>query len=133
MDSNIIILPNLHIGSLKFCLKGQCHEIFDLWFFHQTIPPRALIHVLKPFRIWIRIRRENRLCNRQNRPDRDRGSGFSSLIETAEAFITPRKPSRNEYWLSVPLKGYYSKNKYICKHYILTAIRKRTVPVKGEL
>jgi hypothetical protein len=20
-------------------LKGQCHEIFDLWFFHQTIPP----------------------------------------------------------------------------------------------
>jgi hypothetical protein len=46
-----------------------------LVFFHQTIPPWALIHGLKPFRIWIRIRRENRLCNRQNRllrPDRDR-------------------------------------------------------------
>jgi hypothetical protein len=41
-------------------LKGQCHEIFDPWFFHQTIPPRALIHSLKPFCIWLRFRRENR-------------------------------------------------------------------------
>jgi hypothetical protein len=95
-------------------------------FFHQTIPHRALIQGLKPFRIWIRIRRENRLCNRLPRHDRDRRSCFSGLIETAEAFFTPRKPSRNEYWLSVPLKGYYSKNKYICKRYIRTAIRKRT-------
>jgi hypothetical protein len=36
----------------------------------------------------------------------------------------------NEYWLSVPLKGYYSKNKYICKHCILTATR--NVNIKGE-
>jgi hypothetical protein len=42
-------------------LKGQCHEIFNHWFlFHQTIPPRALIHGLKPFCLWFRIRRENR-------------------------------------------------------------------------
>jgi hypothetical protein len=31
-------------------LKGQCHEIFDLWFFHQTIPPG-----LKHFLIWLWI------------------------------------------------------------------------------
>jgi hypothetical protein len=31
-----------------------------LGFFHQTIPPRALIYGQKPFRIWLRIRRENR-------------------------------------------------------------------------
>jgi hypothetical protein len=37
-------------------LKGQCHEIFDLWFFHQVIPP--LIHGLKPFWILLRIRRD---------------------------------------------------------------------------
>jgi hypothetical protein len=30
-------------------LKGQCHEIFDPGFFHQTIPPRVLFHGLKPF------------------------------------------------------------------------------------
>jgi hypothetical protein len=30
-------------------LKGQCQEVFDLRFFHQTIPPRPLIHGLKPF------------------------------------------------------------------------------------
>jgi hypothetical protein len=40
-------------------LKGQCHEIFNPWFFNQTIPPRALIHGLKPFQIWLRIRHEN--------------------------------------------------------------------------
>jgi hypothetical protein len=38
--------------------KGQCHEIFDPWLFQQTIPPRALSHGLKPFRIWLRIRDE---------------------------------------------------------------------------
>jgi hypothetical protein len=42
------------------CLKGQCHEIFDPWVFNQIIPPRVLFHGLKPFRIWLRIRREIR-------------------------------------------------------------------------
>jgi hypothetical protein len=35
------------------------------------------------------------------------------LNETAESFMSPQKPSQNEYWLSIPLKGLYSKNKYI--------------------
>jgi hypothetical protein len=48
-------------------LKGQLHEIFDLWFFHQSTPPRALTHRLKPFRIWLRIRRANRFESRENR------------------------------------------------------------------
>jgi hypothetical protein len=43
----------------KSALKRQCHKIFDLWFFHHSTPPRALTHRLKPFRIWLRIRREN--------------------------------------------------------------------------
>jgi hypothetical protein len=38
------------------CLKGQCHEIYDPWFFHQSIPLGPLIHGLKPFQIQIRIR-----------------------------------------------------------------------------
>jgi hypothetical protein len=42
-------------------LKGQSHEIFvPLFFFQQSTPPRALIHGLRPFLIWPRIRRENR-------------------------------------------------------------------------
>jgi hypothetical protein len=36
-------------------------------FFHQSTPPRALIHRLKPFRILLLIRRENRFGIRQNR------------------------------------------------------------------
>jgi hypothetical protein len=51
-------------------LKGQCHKIFDP---HQTIPPRALTHGLKPFRIWLRIRRENQHY-----------SSFSCVNDTAE-------------------------------------------------
>jgi hypothetical protein len=46
-------------------LKGQYHEIFDPRFFSLVNPPpppppRVLIQGLKPFRIWLSIRRENR-------------------------------------------------------------------------
>jgi hypothetical protein len=41
------------------------------------------------------------------------------LYETAGIFL------KNEYWLSFPLKGNHRKNKYICKHYIPTVIKKR--------
>jgi hypothetical protein len=44
---------------------NSVHEIFDLYFFHQTTPPRPLRHGLKPFSIWISIRGANRLCNRR--------------------------------------------------------------------
>jgi hypothetical protein len=37
-------------------LKGYYHEIFDLWFFHQTIPPGPLFNGLKPFCICDDIR-----------------------------------------------------------------------------
>jgi hypothetical protein len=40
--------------------KGQCHEIFDPQFFSSINPPWVLIHGLKPFRIWLRNRREIR-------------------------------------------------------------------------
>jgi hypothetical protein len=42
-------------------LTGQCHEIFDLRFFRQTISLSPLVHRLKPFRKWIRIREDIRL------------------------------------------------------------------------
>jgi hypothetical protein len=57
------------IMSMAFTtFKGTVSRDFRLlFFFHQTIPPRALIHGLKPFRIWLRMSRENRVGNRQNR------------------------------------------------------------------
>jgi hypothetical protein len=39
-------------------LKGQCHEIFDLWYFRQSITPRPQMNTLKYFRILFRIRWE---------------------------------------------------------------------------
>jgi hypothetical protein len=42
-------------------LKVQRQRFLTLGFFiKQSPPPRALIHGLKPFRIWLRILRENR-------------------------------------------------------------------------
>jgi hypothetical protein len=37
-------------------LKGQCHEIFDLWFFRQSITPRPQMNTLKYFRVLFQIR-----------------------------------------------------------------------------
>jgi membrane-bound metal-dependent hydrolase YbcI (DUF457 family) len=83
---------------VKLTLKGQCHEIFDLCFFHQSTPHRALTHSLKPFRIWLRIRRNNRHY-----------SSFSGVNDTAETLdliliavsavsMTPLKPIQWCQW-----------------------------------
>jgi hypothetical protein len=37
-------------------LKGQCHGIFDFWFFHESVSPKALSILLGPFRILSKIR-----------------------------------------------------------------------------
>jgi hypothetical protein len=65
-------------------LKEQCREIFDPRFFHQSIQPRALIHGPKPFRIWLRIRLDIQIGNRQyriprNQRDRNETFVWSSL------------------------------------------------------
>jgi hypothetical protein len=50
---------NTHFKVLKrFGLKGQCHEIFDLWFFRQSITSRPQMNTLKYFRFLFRIRWE---------------------------------------------------------------------------
>jgi hypothetical protein len=50
-------------ASLKGTLTRDLRPL--VFFSHQTTPSRPLRHGLKPFAIWISIRRENRLCNRQ--------------------------------------------------------------------
>jgi hypothetical protein len=62
--------------------KGQLHEIFDpRFFFHQSTPPRALIHGLRPFRIWPCWNRFWRLSMRLSRRIRSHmRNGFSMLI-----------------------------------------------------
>jgi hypothetical protein len=59
-DTVLFMAELIHFNAY---LKGQCHEIFDPRFsFHQTIPP--ISHGLKPFRVRLRIRRENRVGSR---------------------------------------------------------------------
>jgi hypothetical protein len=37
-------------------LKGQSHEIFDFWFFYESVSPKPLSIQLGPFRIFSKIR-----------------------------------------------------------------------------
>ncbi len=45
------MLPNKPLARLIY-LKGQYHEIFYLWFFHQTSPPRPLIRTKFVQKCW---------------------------------------------------------------------------------
>jgi hypothetical protein len=44
---------------MVFLERDSVTRFLTLGFFHQSIPPKALIHGLKPFCIWLRFRREN--------------------------------------------------------------------------
>jgi hypothetical protein len=41
---------------MKEGLKGQCHEIFDFWFFHESVCPKPLSIPNGPFQIFSKIR-----------------------------------------------------------------------------
>jgi hypothetical protein len=41
---------------MKQWLKGQCHEIFDFCFFHESVSPQPLSIPIGPFRIFSKIR-----------------------------------------------------------------------------
>jgi hypothetical protein len=61
--------------------RDSCTRFSTLVLFHQSTPPRALIHGLRSFRIWPRIRRESRQY-----------SNFSGVIDHAEInFLKPLK------------------------------------------
>ena len=49
-------LPLASLKGLKGRLKGQCHEIFDFWFFHESVSPKPLSVPLGWFRIFSKIR-----------------------------------------------------------------------------
>jgi hypothetical protein len=54
--AQVIVIQKIYVGNeLKNNtfnpLKGQCHEIFDFWFFHESVSPKPLIIPLGPF-VW---------------------------------------------------------------------------------
>ncbi len=62
--------PGAHLGAVRgppviiksdqenfhVILKGQCHEIFDFWFFHESVSPKPLSIQLGQFLIFSKIR-----------------------------------------------------------------------------
>ena len=45
-------------NTIAAALKGVCHEIFELHFFHDANPSGPLINKLKYFQIWYQFRRD---------------------------------------------------------------------------
>jgi hypothetical protein len=64
--------------------------------FHQTIPSRALIHRLKPFRRWLRIRRDSRNNRLQRGLNETAGSVFMVSMSPRDQF-PPFQGDRDEY------------------------------------
>jgi hypothetical protein len=60
-------------------LKGQCHEIFCFWFFHEPVSPQPQSIPFRPFRIFSKIRgdiRESRCTTGIN----DTGGKFATGV-----------------------------------------------------
>ncbi len=48
----VVVDKNIHTIGAK---QGQCHEIFDFWFFHESVSPKLLSIPLRPFRKFAEI------------------------------------------------------------------------------
>ncbi len=47
--------PDIRQKNINDNLKGQCHEIFDFRFFHESLSPKPLSIPLGPFQIFLKI------------------------------------------------------------------------------
>ncbi len=57
---SIVRVAFLLLGQAHERLKGQCHDIFDFWFFYESGSPNPLSVPLGPYRIFSKIRRNIR-------------------------------------------------------------------------
>jgi hypothetical protein len=91
-------------------LKDSVRRFSTSDFFHQSTPSRSLIYGLTPFRIWLRIRQDNRFENCQNQ--------FFTFFPSSPLIFT--FSSNNMYvmfiyifvWLWFPFKGMRAKNRF---------------------
>ncbi len=49
-------LGHCSLQMLYVSLKGQCHEIFSFWFYHESVYPQPQSIPLGPFQIFSKIR-----------------------------------------------------------------------------
>ncbi len=55
---SILFTASLRLFWNNTCLKGQCHEIFDFRFFHESVSPKAMSIPLGPFQNLTKILRD---------------------------------------------------------------------------
>jgi hypothetical protein len=46
----------LQVNDEAVSFKGQCHEVFDFRFFHESVSPKPLSILLEPFQIFSKFR-----------------------------------------------------------------------------
>jgi hypothetical protein len=78
-----------------FC--SLCMRFSTLGFFHQSTPPRALIHGLKPFRIWPNIRRKNRQYSNFSGVNDPAATGLPGSLTPLKRFQWVHWPLRNNF------------------------------------
>jgi hypothetical protein len=94
------LLKNMLAGvrSSVLLLKDSVGRFSTSDFFHQWTPSRFLIYGLKPFRIWLRIRQDNRFENCQNQ--------FFTFCQSSTlifSVVDPKKiVSDPQHWFTVP-------------------------------
>ena len=90
------------VGGALQTLKGVCHEIFDLQFYHDSKPSGPLIHRIKDFRIRFRFRRDIQTLKKALRCASLRGIQLRSLHHTAESSSAMCIPPRSQVIKSFP-------------------------------
>ncbi len=97
-----IITENKPRCTVHFCLKGQCHEIFRLLFFHEITSPGPKRHVQKQFRIISNIREVIRIHT------------WLPGEEYTSGSITNTKSSSNIQKNSKSFPGHFNGNRRSC-------------------
>jgi hypothetical protein len=73
-------------------LKGQCHEIFCFWFFHESISTQPQSIPLRPFRIFVRKFAEIFVIQGappvSTTPVANFSTSFASVFDTGGKFVT---------------------------------------------
>jgi hypothetical protein len=67
------------------CLKGQCHEIFCFWFFHESVSPQPQSIPVGPFQIYSKIHGDIR---KSTTTVANFATSFASVVDSGGKFAT---------------------------------------------
>ncbi len=92
-------------GGVRFVykkdIKGQCHEIFCFWFFHESVSPKPLSIPFGPFqffRKFVEIFAAQGLPPVPTTPEANFATSFTSVVDTSGKFSTGVNDTGGKQW-----------------------------------